>query len=202
MLAFLQSFGGFDMKNIIFGVACAILSATAATAEDTVTWSEDAGGWKVNVDTTIDNSCFIIAAFEDQYVLRFQFNNRRRNVQFIIASTRWDSLQMGESYEMEVAFGGQEPWTGRGIGYLWRGVLPSLVLSVPLEGDQASDFIAEFRKMDDVRVAYNGRDIANLALEGNGEAIAELMACQSVMLANADPEDPFAAPKPVPGEQL
>lgn len=177
------------------------IAASSAFAEDTVMWNDDIRGWSVAIDRTIEDSCFIISGFEDQLFLRFQFNAQQQNVQFIVANIAWESLVTGQDYGLEVVFGEDNPWSGTAKGHVWNGILPSLVLSVPFEDQQASKFIEEFSDRGSVRVNYEGTEIANLTLSGTGEAIEAMMACQQAMSeAGAFKEsnaDPFA-PKPDP----
>jgi hypothetical protein len=180
------------MKTFVTGAACAILAAGAASAEDTIGWSEDVAGWTVAVDTTIGNSCFMLTAFENEFVVRLQFNRTRDNVQLIIGNMRWTSVKAGESYDMEVGFGDLPPWSGDAEGYVWSDTVPSLVLSIPVAEEKASYFLGEFMDTDALHVAHDGTRIADLALDGTAEAVAELISCQAEMLANAAPEDPFA----------
>ena len=180
---------------------CAILTVTGASAQETVPWESNVGGWNVAVDRTIGDSCFILAAFENDFVVRFQFNNRAQNVQFIIGNLKWASVEDGEAYDMEVAFGPADAWSGDGMGYLWNDILPSLVLSVPVEGERASAFLDEFARMDGVRVRHEGVEVANLAFQHNAEAVAEMLACQQVMFANLGSTDPFKGAQ-APAEPL
>ncbi len=189
------------MWKVTSCAVCALLLAGTAVAEDTVTWKDNINGWSVAIDRTIDDSCFIISGFEDDLFLRFQFNATQQNVQFIVASIRWDSLKNGEDYDLEVAFGEQEAWAGTAKGYRWNDILPSLVLSVPIEDQQASHFLREFTAMGTVSVVHDGSEIANLALAGAAEAVASMMDCQAAMTqaneARTSSADPFA-PKPDP----
>ena len=183
------------MLKIASGAVFALLSTGVAVAQDTVTWQDDVHGWGVVVDRTIENSCFIIADFEDELLLRFQFNATQQNVQFIVANIHWDSLESGQDYEMEVAFGDLESWSGMAKGHRWNDILPSLVLSVPIADQQASHFMKEFTEMDSVRISHNGSEIANLALVGADEAVASMLDCQATMSkANKEAKpstDPF-----------
>lgn len=183
------------MLKCVPGVVALCLSVLPATAQESVLWQENVAGWQVNVDRTIGNSCYISAAFETGAVVRFQFNVERGNVQFIVGDIRWSSLEAGESYDMEVTFGDRDPWSGEGVGHRWSDILPSLVLSVPAEDDLARHFIDEFAETSAVRVAYDGREIANLSLKGADVAIAEMFVCQREMAA-AVLDDPFAGQQP------
>lgn len=187
------------MLKIMSGAVLALFTAGTAIAQDTVTWKDNIQGWTVVIDRTIENSCFIITGFENELLLRFQFNATQQNVQFIVANINWESLQAGEDYDMEVAFGDRDSWAGTAKGHRWNDILPSLVMSVPVADQQASNFMKEFTAMGSVRVSYEGSEIANVALPGAGEAVASMLDCQAAM-ANAKPiqksaTDPFAKDK-------
>lgn len=187
------------MLKIISGAVCTLCLASTANAQDTVTWQDNIQGWTVVIDRTIDNSCFIISGFEDELLLRFQFNAVQQNLQFIVANINWDSLENGQDYDMEVAFGDRDSWVSKAKGHRWHDILPSLVMSVPVANQQASNFMKEFTAVGSVRISHEGSEIANLALSGAGEAVASMLDCQAAM-ANAKPlkklgSDPFADDK-------
>jgi hypothetical protein len=187
------------MLKIMCGAVFALCSSGAAIAQDTVTWKDNIEGWTVVIDRTIDNSCFIISGFEDELLLRFQFNAVQQNVQFIVANINWDSLESGQDYDMEVAFGNRDSWAGTAKGHRWNDILPSLVMSVPVANQQASNFMKEFTAMGSVSISHEGSEIANLALSGADEAVASMLDCQAAM-ANSKPlkklgSDPFAVDK-------
>ena len=182
------------MVKSVCGAAFALVLTGQVQAGDTVTWQENIQGWTVVVDRTIEDSCFIVSGFENEMLLRFQFNATQKNVQFIVASTDWASLKNGEEYDLEVAFGDQDPWTGLAKGHRWNDILPSLILSVPVEARQASSFVREFTAMETVRISHAGTEIAHLALTGADEAVNAMLACQASMAHAAENagEDPFA----------
>lgn len=189
------------MLKIASGAVFALSLASAATAQDTVTWKDDVQGWSVAIDRTINDSCFIISGFEDDLFLRFQFNASQENVQFIVANVRWDSVETGEDYDVEVAFGDMDAWSGMAKGHRWNDILPSLVLSVPIADQQASHFMKEFTAMPSVRISFDGTEIAHLALSGAAAAVESMLDCQATMSkakqARESGNDPFA-PKPDP----
>jgi len=163
------------------GAMLALGAASTAMAQDIVTWKDNIGGWRIVVDRTIDDSCFIISEFEDNVLLRFQFNVAQQNVQFIVASVLWDSLETGEDYDLEVTFGDYDTWFGMAKGHRWNDILPSLVLSVPVADRQASEFMKEFTAKNSVRISHNGDEIANLNLAGTHDAVASMLDCQATM---------------------
>lgn len=184
------------MLKFFSGAVIAICSTGAALAQDTMTWDDNVQGWTVVIDRTIENSCFIISGFEDELLLRFQFNATQQNVQFIAANINWKSLQAGKNYDMEVAFGDRDSWAGTAKAHRWNDILPSLVMSVPVENQQASDFMKEFTAMGSVRILHEGSEIANVDLPGASEAVAAMLDCQAAMANVKAPDaDPFAKEK-------
>jgi hypothetical protein len=169
------------MLKVASCAAVALLTAGAANAQDTAIWNDDIDGWAVVVDRTINDSCFIIAGFGNNVYLRFQFNLPQQNIQMIVADAAWDSLETGTEYDLNVAFGDREPWTGLAKGHRWQDVLPSLVLSVPVANHQAADFIDDFTAVNSVRISFDGTEIANLPLKGVDEAVQAMLDCQAAM---------------------
>ena len=172
--------------------ACVAVLAGSAAAQETVVWESDLNGWEVAVDRTINNSCFLLAGFANDFVLRLQVNKQQQNIQFIVGNIRWSSLKVGESYPISVAFGDATPWEGEGIGHEWSSILPSLVLSVPSDGDLAAHFLDEFAAMDVARVTFEGKEIANLSLADSAPAVSSLMDCVAAMHDFEPSDDPFA----------
>ena len=171
------------------------LISGAASAQDTVIWQDNVEGWSVAIDRTIADSCFIFAGFDNNVFLRFQFNTTKQNVQFIVANIQWDSLETGREYDMEIAFGDQEAWSGMAKGHRWNDILPSLVLDVPIEDQQASHFMRDFSSVGSVSISHEGSEIAELALAGTKEAITSMLNCQASMseenAARKPQSDPF-----------
>lgn len=185
------------VRCVIFAMSL-VLGAGVAQAQDAVIWEKDVAGWRVAVDRTISNSCFIISGFNNEEFLRFQFNSDESSVQLIVASVHWASVENGAGYEIAVAFDETDTWSGMATGHRWHDILPSLVISVPYADSQASTFMKDFTTNTALRVSYNGDDIANLALDGAEQAVAAMMECQSAMSktigadAGVASKDPFA----------
>ncbi len=165
-------------------------------SQDVVAWQENVRGWSVVVDRTIDNSCFIISELEDNFFVRFQYNAVQQSVQVIVASTNWSSLKTDKTYDLEVSFGEDNTWPTKARGYRWNDVLPSLILSFPVENQQAPTFMRDFTTSAYMRISFEGSDIADLPLIGAHEAVASMLECQVAMsdtlnLKSAS-KDPFA----------
>ena len=191
----------FDTFKVAAFAACMGFSAGPSLAQDTVIWESDLNGWEVAVDRTINNSCFLLAGFANDFVLRLQVNKQQQNVQFIVGNIRWSSLKVGESYPISVAFGDATPWEGEGIGHEWSSILPSLVLSVPSDGDLAAHFLDEFAAQDVARVTFEGKEIANLSLADSAPAVNSLMDCVAAMHDFKPSDDPFAGFEGKPADE-
>lgn len=174
----------------------AILLGSSVAAQDAVTWKDDVQGWRVAIDRTIENSCFIISSFANEQFLRLQVNAVQEKVQFIIADTAWATLETGEDYEVEVAFDNLESWPKTAQGHRWKDVLPSLVLSFPFADQSTPAFMKDFTDNGSLRLFYDGSEIANLALSGTQKAVESMLECQAEMLqvnkAARSGKDPFA----------
>jgi hypothetical protein len=177
-----------------------LMMTTSAGAEEAVTWKDDVAGWYIGVDTSIANGCFMTASYEAGTFLRVQFNPALDNFQFMVGDPKWASIEEGKLYEIEVAFGSRSPWTGEAEG-VRLGSLPALLLNVPFDEDRAATFISELQKMQNVAVAYQGTQIANLALSGTHAAMDEVIACQAAMGEAGESQpaatDPFAVSPPI-----
>lgn len=150
-----------------------------ASSQEAITWAESVQGWHVAIDTTIDDSCFILSGLESGTYVRFQFNVTDNSVQLIIADENWSAVHTGQDYNVAVSFEGREPWAGTAVGHRWLGTLPSLVLSVPLEDDQAFDFIAEFSGTRTFAMSVDGSEVVELAFSGTDAAIKSMLECQA-----------------------
>lgn len=189
------------MKSIgVAAVLCTVAGMSAA--QDSVIWENDVEGWRVAIDRTIDNSCFIIAGFDDHQFLRLQFNAVQSNLQLILASSDWNSLQSGQDYDVRLAFGDLEAWSGSAQAHRWKNVLPSLVLNVPFADQQAATFMEEFTLTGTVSLSYNGAEILNLPLAGAEAAVASMVECQTTMSQASDSSAPAADPFAASADQI
>jgi len=175
------------MFKFVQSAIVALVFTGSAQAQDTVMWRDNVNGWAVAIDRTIGDSCFMIAQFEDEVLLRFQVNATTHDLQFIIANIEWSTLQTGKGYDLELAFGNLDPWQGVAQGHRWNDILPSLVLSVPFSDSQAATFLEDFTENASLRVSQEGIQIAKLALSGTDEAVAEMLDCQKSMAKASDP---------------
>jgi len=171
-----------------------ILSASSVEAQDSIPWgSGEVKGWKVAVDTTLGNGCFIATVFDGDTVLRLGIDATDYSYYFMIGDPDWQSLEDGKEYDLEFHMGRKTPWEALATG-LRMGDLPTLVVS---SGEFS--FIDEFASQRNIRVNFEGNQIANLSLAGSYAAVTEMVACQVAMGEGAsspaqNTSDPFRKP--------
>ena len=184
----------------------ATLCATTAAAwiaparAEIVDWSE-VSGWFVAVDTTFTpRSCFAAAEFDGETYFRIGVDASDATVYAVLANPHWASLRPGDTYGVELWFGDETPW-----GFaMHAGQFPDGSLFLISFTDDWL-LLEEFAGETNVRVVYEGRDVANLDLSGSPEALNEVMECQRAMdedarLANGvvpvPPPEPSTGPRP------
>lgn len=160
-----------------------------------VEWKEDVNGWYIGVDTSIEDSCYMMSNYEGGSSLRVGFNMEDDDMMFIVGNENWDSIEEGKLYEIDVAFGNKGPWTGEAKGFKWDDGDSSLVLSIGFDEGRAKNFINEFQQMTSVTVSYNREEIANLSLRATFAAMNEVVACQNAMIEShsSNNSDPFSS---------
>jgi len=164
-----------------------IMLSTIASAADMPIFKQY-DNWDIRVDTTLNNSCFMMGIWEGGSVLRFGVNKNQGNMYLMLGDNDWKSLESGKEYDLSIKLGNKSPWTapstavglGEGI-YLW--------INIP--ADAAKDFMAEFMKQHDIEADYNNKNILHLKLTGSYEAATGLMECQKLFNSKAETKDPF-----------
>ena len=173
-----------------------LVMAQTALAQDSVTWKENVQGWHVAVDRTIDNSCFIIARFENDQYMRLQINTVQSTLQMIVASPAWATLKSGQDYDVQIAFNDMPARPERAMGHRWQNILPSLVLTFPISDAETGTFLKDLTLTNSFHVFYEGAEIADFGLSGVKGAVAAMMECQRQMARLNDAPgahgDPFA----------
>lgn len=169
-------------RSMAAAVACSLTLSTAAVA-DIADWGE-VDGWFVAVDTTFSpRSCFAAAEFDGETYLRIGIDASDATVYAVLANPHWLSLEAGGTYGVEMWFGDETPW-----GFaMHAGQFPDGSLFLISFTDDWL-LLEEFAGETNVRVVYDGRDVANLDLSGSPAALAEIMECQRAM----DEDTPLA----------
>jgi hypothetical protein len=182
--------------------ACIGLIVSPASGEDSISWTPpEVNGWFIAVDTTVGNGCFIYSIFEGDTYARIGFNPQMSSFYLLVGDLDWNSIEAGKEYNIELQMGQRPSWTAPAIGGR-LGDVPNLIVT---SRDPA--FVDEFARQHYIRVWYEGREVANLSLEGSAAAIDEMLRCQQAIneyggsatpASNDDPfqqrssKDPFA----------
>lgn len=169
------------LSVLVAACAAHTFSLSSAMSDDSLIWQDNVAGWNIAIDTTIDNSCFMLTGFEGERFLRFQFNTTQESIQLILASPHWQTLESNQDYDVSVAFDDRALWEGVAKARIWKQLLPSLVLTIPLEDQSAAEFLAQFSTTESVVVVQGETEIANLALRGNAAAVSSMIECQRAM---------------------
>jgi hypothetical protein len=181
------------MRHLLVAVIALLLSVAShvARAQDSVPWGDgEIAGWAVAVDQTVGNGCFIATIFEGDTTARIGFNPPEGSFYFQVGDLDWRSIESGKEYDVELQMGRKSPWIASAVG-VFMDDLPTLLIV----SDEAS-FVQEFASQHNIRVRYEGSEIANLSLRGSSAAIGEMIACQEAMNGSqgtpAASTDPFA----------
>lgn len=147
----------------------------------------NAGEWSVRIDQTTGGGCFIVAAYENGTVIRYQYDATRGSNVFFVGSNYWRSIEDGDDHPLSISFDGKEAWSGKAAGATSAGIH-----WLSLRADDA-EFLSEFSAS-----LWFTVDSGSLAL-GAYEAgeIKKALAMRTKCQAMADAAlDPFAAKPP------
>jgi hypothetical protein len=154
-----------------------------ATNNDVSKW-KSVGGWTVNVDHTLNNSCFAIgfsgsSAFRAGFDVANEFSSY-----FLVGDDSWKSIVVDREYELRLRFDDNAPWKVTAVGSKIGG-------SVALKSTfNENKFWAEFAQARRLAISYNQSSLINVSTSDNEEAFNELIECQKAQKEKAKP-DPF-----------
>lgn len=171
--------------------ACALAQPISAQAQN-IEWNANVRGWYIAVDTTIANGCFMLSEYDDGGVLRVGFNPESDDMYIVIGDDDWRSLDTDKTYDIELTFGKETPWSGDASVFVWDDGDRSLALEIPFDDGLADLFIDELKRTNSVAVDYKGEEILRLSLSGSFAAMDETIACQMQMNESLGGVDPFA----------
>lgn len=183
--------------SAVFTLLLAALVTPNAGHSDEPVFREVAS-WLIKVDTSIGNGCFTHAQFEGDTEIRIGFipadKTDPKSLYFMIGDSDWTSLKSDSTYDLEVSFGDEDPWTGAADTFDMGG---DLFLTLMVSGNQIDLFLQEFMQEQYVDVRYKNASIATLELEDSYKAGIALGECQSLLEQTSQaraggPLDPFA----------
>ena len=141
------------------------------------------GNWAIRIDKTLGYGCYAFAYYDDGTTLRIMASPTHNNVYIGLANPRWRSLQIEQSYLVDIQFGASEPWQGNAAVIELSPTLK--MLSLPIDGE----FLDELASSRLVEARYQKRPLAYLRLDRSKEMLDSLAACQEAVEDYID--DPF-----------
>lgn len=163
-----------------------------ALADDASPLWKAVAGWKVRVDTTLGNGCFIHATFKGGTGFRIGFDAQEGGAYIILTNPDWRALENGKEYEIDIQFDSEEPWTGTATAMQFADGEPAMLWL----GFDDADLYREAMRKTSVEFRYGGQRLAYLSLSGTYAALQEMLACQIAMdehRQQATSSDPFGA---------
>lgn len=168
-------------------VAFALMGSTALADDATVPWGDGTvAGWDIAIDQTLGGGCYILAEFDGDTIVRIGFDPSNSDYYLMLADADWKSIEADKEYDLVLTLGHRKPWDAQATG-LMMGDQPTLIVR-----STDTDFLDEFSSQQNIKVEYNGTQIANLNLDGSSQAINEMINCQdTVNKSSGNGGDPF-----------
>jgi len=173
-----------------------VASAEDAPSDAPVPWGEFAG-WRVFMDPSVGNACYVAHIYNAGVFIRLgRFHNETGSgIYLSFNNPKWKSLEDEKEYPVSVQFGNHELWDAKASALVKdNDVTRALTIST---GDES--FLEEFKTSDTTKLFYEGKEIANLSLDGAPKAVSEMNACQkktdevlNKLKSKAEDIDPFA----------
>lgn len=148
-------------------------------------------GWKIGIDTSLGNGCFMLGEFDGGSIIRIGFDMlEEASGYMILGDADWTSLERGKEYTLQFQFGKESPWDGDAIGFNFPGH-SSTFLKISFSDP---NFLKEFMKKHSMIARYKNKEIMRISLRGSHKAGEGLISCQSYIEdLKEEQNDPFVA---------
>lgn len=146
------------------------LLGSAALADDLVPYSQ-AGGWDVQIDTTLGNGCLLSSDFEDGSHVRIGFDRTAGNGYVAAFNDGWGDITDGTDYPVSFMLDDQK-YDGSAKG-MHLGETPGVMINF-----DSVDFLTDLAARNTLVLQHDGADVMSIDLSGTDEAITETIACQ------------------------
>lgn len=163
------------LRSLLISIILITSSSGSAESEVGVLWKTIAG-WQIRVDTSLDNSCFLIRKYEDNTILQFGYNKPSQSMYIMVGGPNWQPFEAGGKYTINLRFGNAEPRVTDTHAVDHYG-MPVLVAGLGSH-EKIGNFIDEFMLKHSVKVEFENKDVARLSLKGSFKGAAVLMDCQ------------------------
>jgi hypothetical protein len=159
----------------------------ASSNGDPTVW-DTVGSWTVYVDPTLDDGCFLAAAFDNNSVFRVGVNRDAGSPYYaLLGNPAWTSLRPDGKYPVQFQFDNNAPWDVPTVG------VDMGEHSIFLRANFSdSSFWTEFSNSNVLRVTRDGQFVTGISLAGSKAAFDELVRCQRAEDAKKTSRDPFA----------
>ena len=149
----------------------AVAAATAASAEELITWGE-VSGWAILIDPSVGNGCLMERQFEDDTLVQFGTVPNRNGGFFAAYNPDWTDIEDGATGTIKFEFP-KIRFTGEVVGVAKEGLYGGYAFfdnpNVTLEFGKNKNIII---------IGELGRTI-NVSLTGTMKAIQAVKQCQS-----------------------
>lgn len=184
-------------RTLLLGAAILMLTGSANAADPTTLWKQ-VGPWRISVDASQGNGCFMLSSYPDGTAMRFGIHPQSKVTYIMLANTKWASLEVGKDIALQLSWddGKRENAPARvmqfpnGLKYLWM----QLKWTEDSRSKRLWDRMARAQMM---RFFYRGKSITHMRLNGTFKAVGEMFKCQRAMVASGKINpDPFSSGGP------
>lgn len=184
-------------------ISCAVVLATASTAQaEYVEW-RDVGPWSINFYSS-DKGCSAFRSYSDGTRFFIGFTTRDDNIRMevLVSNKDWRSIKEGQNYDVSAQFDNLEAWDINMKGGIF-GDEPGLSFSVDAYNPLAGQFAEEFQGKSSMTWRYKRLNLGTFSLQDSRAAFTETLKCQrsynqAISGARSDPfasggsNDPFS----------
>lgn len=163
------------MKHFAAALALATLPL-AATAEGVNHWAY-VGWWDVDYYPGM-RGCAATVEFDEGINFLIGIDASSGNPQLAIAvmHRNWDRISDGATYNLTVQFDGRSPWDVTASGMTLNNI-NGLVITEPVDSDQAAPFANEFQRSYNMTWRYQGDSLGKLSLKDSRRALDTAIEC-------------------------
>jgi hypothetical protein len=174
-------------------VVAAILGAMSlpSAAEDALSWGHS-GNWRIKVDQSLNNGCFMIGSYQQGEILRVGVDKVHDQGYIMLTNSAWRSLEVGMKYKLTFKFDDEPGWGGTFTAV-------KLDTTVALVNYfTKSEFLKDLASKQVLAIYFGEKPVATLPLTGTFAAVQSLAQCQAKvneLTASRSPSrsDPFAS---------
>lgn len=146
-------------------------------------------GWSIGYSDSL-RGCLAAATYQDGTTVWFGFGGENNTAYIALTNGRWQSLEPGRTYNLEVRTRGRANWRGEFVG-IERSDEKGLFAAGLKER-----FVIDLAKAGGMVVSFERRSIASLSLSGSADALDAVLGCQKeyvIARARSDGPAPAAA---------